>query len=233
MRNISPAALAICAFALSSPAFAETDGAPVPVEKASFHLPVFRNDYVMLLDVYIPPGRTANYHIHSLDQFGVLLSEADQVGQIYGEAPGAPRRGTRGNVNFAADSHHTVIHKVSNVGKTPFHNIVTALLKPKAYGFTAGSRADVPAYTQVLDNERVRAWRLILDPGQSAAAITQSAPGLRVVVDGGDIVEAVPGELDRSKAMRTGQYFWQEPGVTRAIRNDGATRVQIVEFELK
>jgi hypothetical protein len=233
MRNISRAALAMCALALSHPAFAETDGAPVPVEKASFHLPVFRNDYVMLLDVYIPPGRTANYHIHSLDQFGVLLSEADQVGQIYGEEPAAPRRGTRGNVNFAADSRHTVIHKVSNVGKTPFHNIVVALLKPQASGFTAGSRADVPAYAQVLDNERVRAWRLILDPGQSVPAITQSAPGLRVVVDGGDIVEAVPGELDRSKAMRTGQYFWQEPGVTRAIRNDGTTRVQIVEFELK
>jgi hypothetical protein len=53
------------------------------------------------------------------------------------------------------------------------------------------------------------------------------------VVDGADIVECVPGELDRSKFLRTGQYFWQEPGITRAIRNDGTTRVQIVEFELK
>ena len=233
MRNFSRAALAICALALTHPAAAETDGPPVPVEKASFHLPVFRNDYIMLLDVYIPPGRTANYHIHTLDQVGVMLSETDTIGANYGEKPGAQRRTTRGNVTFAADSHHTVIHNVSNVGKTPFHNIVAALLKPQASGFTAGSRADVPAYAQVLDNERVRAWRLILDPGQSAAAITQSAPGLRVVVDGGDIIEAVPGELDRAKALRTGQYFWQEPGVTRAIRNDGATRVQIVEFELK
>ncbi len=227
------ATLAVCALVLALPASAETNGPPVPVEKASYHLPVFRNDQVMLLDVFIPPGRTFNYHTHSLDQISVLIEAADQTGQVYGGEPTPARRGVRGTVNFAFDSKKPVSHMGTNVGTTPFHNVVVALLKSQPSGFNTGSRAEVPAYAQIIDNERVRAWRLILQPGESVAAITQSAPGMRIVVDGGEILETVPGELDRARALRTGQYFWQDPGVTRAIRNTGTTPVHIVEFELK
>ncbi len=221
------------AVALAGPAIAQDEAAPVPVQQASYHLPVFSNDYVMLLNVYIPPGRSSNYHTHSLDQVSVLIEDADQTGQVPGEPPTASRRGQRGNVGFAFNSKTPMTHRGSNVGTTPFHNVVIALLKPQPSGFTAGSRADLPGYTQVLDNERVRAWRLVLEPGQSAGAVTQKAPGMRVVVDGGEIVEMVPGERDRAKAMKAGEFFWQDPGVTRAIRNSGTSRVQFVEVELK
>ena len=88
-------------------------------------------------------------------------------------------------------------------------------------------------YTQVLDNERVRAWRLVLEPGQTAPAITQSAPGVRVVIDGGELVESVPGAPDRAKAPRAGEFYWQEAGATRTVRNIGTTRIELVELELK
>jgi hypothetical protein len=32
---------------------------------------------------------------------------------------------------------------------------------------------------------------------------------------------------------KAGEFYWQEPGVTRAVRNSGATRLEVVEFELK
>ena len=104
---------------------------------------------------------------------------------------------------------------------------------PEPGRFTPGSRADVAGYAQVLDNERVRGWRLVLEPGQSVAAITQKAPGIRVVVDGGELSENVPGQAERAMAPKSGEFFWQEPGVTRAIRNTGTSRIQLVEFELK
>jgi hypothetical protein len=47
-----------------------------------------------------------------------------------------------------------------------------------------------------MDNERVRGWRLMLQPGESAAAITQTAPGLRIVIDGGEIVESPASPID-------------------------------------
>jgi hypothetical protein len=73
----------------------------------------------------------------------------------------------------------------------------------------------------------------VLAPGQSAAAISQNAPGLRIVIDGGEIAESVPGADDRGMALRLGDFYWQEPGVTRAVRNIGTSRIELVEFELK
>jgi hypothetical protein len=233
MRHIVNAAFVIGALALVQPAAAQVEAAAVPVDKAPFHVPVFRNEYVALVNVQIPPGRVAGYHIHALDQISVLVGDADTVGQVLGEPPAPARRNPRGNVGFTEYSKKALTHKVSNVGPTPFHNVVITLVYPQPGRFTPGSRADVTGYTQILDNPRVRAWRLVLEPGQSAAAITQNAPGMRVVIDGGEIAEGVPGEAERGMAPKTGEFFWQEPGVTRAVRNTGTTRVQLVEFELK
>jgi hypothetical protein len=123
-------------------------------------------------------------------------------------------------------------HRVNNVGETAFHNIVITLNDAAPAHVTPAAR-DVAGYTQILDNERVRGWRLVLEPGQSAAAITQNAPGLRVIIDGGEIAESVPGAGDRGMALRLGDFYWQEPGATRAVRNMGTSRIELVEFELK
>ncbi len=80
---------------------------------------------------------------------------------------------------------------------------------------------------------RARGWRLQLEPGQTAGPITQAAPGLRVIIDGGVIEEIVKDEADRSLALNPGDLYWQEPGATRAIRNIGTTSINLVEFELK
>jgi hypothetical protein len=34
-------------------------------------------------------------------------------------------------------------------------------------------------------------------------------------------------------SLRLGEFYWQDAGTTRAVRNNGATRVEFVEFELK
>jgi hypothetical protein len=124
------------------------------------------------------------------------------------------------------------IHRSTNTAAGPFNNLVIALLKPGPGSFTPQAR-DVPGYRQLFDNERVRAWRLQLEPGQSAGPITQTAPGLRVILDGDELVEIIKGEMDRPLALRSGDFYWQEPGATRAIKNSGTTAINLVEFELK
>ena len=73
----------------------------------------------------------------------------------------------------------------------------------------------------------------MLDPAQSADLISQEAPGLRVVLQGGEIVESTPREGDRGMLLRLGDFYWQEPGAKRAVRNIGTSRVELVEIELK
>jgi hypothetical protein len=206
-------------------------GATVPVEEAPYHVPAFRNELVTVLNVFIPPQRASGYHRHSQDSVGVLVEDTDRTGQVQGvEATVTPRRG-RGSVNFTSYAREPLVHTVAVTGDTPFHNIVVELMYPEPGRFTAGSRGD--GYTVILDNERVRAWRLALEPGQEAPAVTQTAPGVRVVIDGGELVESAPGKPDRAKAPRSGDFFWQDAGQTRAVRNVGTTRIELVEIELK
>src|SRR3954454_16877698 len=80
-------------------AFAQ-EAPPVPVDKASYHVPAFRNDLVAVTNVYIPPGRQAGYHIHSLDQVSVVVEDADQAGQELGGQAYPARRTPRGSVGF-------------------------------------------------------------------------------------------------------------------------------------
>lgn len=223
----------LLALALPLTALPQSSSAPaaIPVEEAPYHVPAFRNELVTVLNVFIPPQRASGYHRHSLDSVGVLISDTNRTGQVLGaEATVTPPRG-RGSANFTNYAREPLVHTVAVTGDAPFHNIVVELMYPSPGRFTAGTRGD--GYTEILDNERVRIWRLVLEPGQTAPAITQTAPGVRVVIDGGELVESVPGKPDRAKAPRSGEFFWQDAGATRAVRNVGTTRLELVELELK
>jgi len=233
-RSLIAASVFALLGALPSAAQAQDEGPAVPIEKAPWHLPVFKNDYVTVLKIDIPPGRNTGFHTHSTDSISVNIEAADMANQNVGEKQTPPRHSKRGGVNFTAYSKqppHT--HKASNVGPTPFHNVSFILNNPEPGHFTPSSRADAKGYTQIMDNERVRGWRVVLQPGEATDAIAQSAPGLRIVLDGGEIAELVPGQLDRGMNLRPGEFYWQDAGASRAIRNDGTTRVEFVEFELK
>jgi quercetin dioxygenase-like cupin family protein len=230
MRYLLAASCLVGALGLAQLATAQGEGPPVPVEKASYHWPVFSNEHVMVLRVIFPPGRGSNYHTHSLDQISVLVEAAANEGQELGKPPTPARPGTRGNISFTDYSKKSFTHKSTNTATTPFHNVVIALLKPQPGNYAPAARE---GYTELFNNARARAWRLTLEPGQSAPAISQKAPGIRVVIDGGEITEIVPGETGRAQALRMGDFYWQDAGVTRAIRNTGSTKIEIAEFELK
>ena len=67
MKVITGAALLALAAISAQPLLAQPKEVPVPIVKAPYHRPVFTNQYLTLLDVYIPPGRNTGYHIHSQD----------------------------------------------------------------------------------------------------------------------------------------------------------------------
>jgi hypothetical protein len=94
-------------------------------------------------------------------------------------------------------------------------------------------RAGVAGYTQIMDNARLRAWRVVLKPGEATGQITQTAAGLRVYVHGGVLAEMAPGSADRGMAPYEGDFIWQDAGQTRAVKNTGTTQIEFVEFELK
>jgi hypothetical protein len=168
----------------------------------------------------------------------VNLTPASQTNQNYGSAevsaPGSGGEGEPGRATFTdVTKNGPRTHKASNVGPTPFHNI-SFILKNRAPAATAVSdRSGVKGYTQIMDNARLRAWRVALKPGETTGQITQAGPGLRVYVHGGVLAEIVPGSADRGMAPYPGDFIWQDAGQTRAVKNTGTTLIEFVEFELK
>ena len=106
-----------CVF--SQAAIAQSEGPAVPIEKAPFHLPVFKNEYVTVLKIDVPPHRNTGFHTHTIDSVSVNVEEADMANQLPGEKQTAPQRSKRGQANFTAYSKQQPrTHKASNMGET-------------------------------------------------------------------------------------------------------------------
>jgi len=134
--------------AMFQPAKAQDENAAVPVEKAFYHLPVYHNDYVMMIDAYIPPGGKSNRHTHSLDELSVAIQAAAQTAERPGIPPVLISPGKVGVVSFKDYSTAPVTHRggVLADSTTPLHNILMVLLKPRPAGFAAGMREGAAGY---------------------------------------------------------------------------------------
>ena len=221
-------------FALAPFAASAQSDAPtvVPVEQASYHVPAFSNEYVTVLNVFIPPQRASGYHRHSLDSIGVLIARHRADG------PSARRRGHR---DGAARARLGELHGLrARTGRAQRHGDGRHAVPqhrrrahvPDAGPVHAGA-ARPRLHADPRQRARARSGGSCSSRARRRAAITQAAPGVRVVVDGGELVESAAGRPDRNKAPRSGEFFWQDAGATRAVRNVGTTRIELVELELK
>ncbi len=231
--------IGFCVFFLSCPAaIAEpVQGGPAeavpPVEQASFHQLVFANEDIAVLNNLYPPGGDSGFHAHYRDLFYVVIqaqpSSSQRPGQPLTAAPMVPA-GAAGYSPIGAEPR---VHRVVNGDKGTSQFIVVELRRPSASGNAVSSREAAPQYVQIVDNPRMRAWRLILEPGQSVPAFSQGGNGVRVVVRGGLLTTTTPGAPDQTLALRAGEFAVQKSGSTRALRNDGAETIELVEVELK
>jgi hypothetical protein len=232
--SIAAGAQSLVPAPLQAPALESPAPPPTPLEKTSYHVPAFRNAYVTVFLIDIPGGRASDYHVHDHDMTCVSTDEypPEAYSQPLGGPPGQPRRPPRGEVTYLRYFNQPVTHRAINPGTLAMRSVCAQLVASAPYGFQAEERP-TSAYQQLLDNPRVRAWRLILEPGQVAPAITQSAPGMRVVINEGEITEAGADGRERGMRLRQGEFTWQDAGTSRTVRNIGSTRVELVEFEFK
>lgn len=220
--------------AAHSPAFAQQPAKEtfVPVEQASFHQLVFADDDLAILNNLYPPGGDSGFHAHYRDIFYVVVQGSQSSTQNVGKPLTAGPMIPAGTTGYGAIGTE-VVHRVVNSDKSTFQIIVVELRRKNPLGQVMPSRDAAPQYTQILDNPRVRAWRLILMPGQSVPAISQGNKGVRVVVRGGLLTTIRPGVQDQILAVRPGDFSVQPLGETRALKNGGSETIELVEVELK
>jgi hypothetical protein len=207
------------------------DPSAPPVERASFHQLVFANEDFAVLNNRYPPGGDSGFHTHYRDIFYVVIQSAPQSGQRVGQPLTAAPLVQVGAAGYSAGGAEPRVHRIVNSDEGPSQFIVVELRRPLPRGDAASSRES--PYVQIVDNGRMRAWRLMLEPGQSVPTISQGGNGIRVVVRGGLLTVTTPDFPDQTLFLRAGDFAVQSSGSTRALRNSGTEAIELVEIELK
>jgi quercetin dioxygenase-like cupin family protein len=222
MRSLAVAVLSLCGL------FPSTVQSPVPVANEPRHHLKFKNEYVRVFDVVVPPGDATLFHVHSNDYAFVSIGDATLKAEVMGGQPGdlilknGEARFTKGPIT----------HRVTNVASAPFRNITIEILKsPGPVGFSTLDTS--PGHSIVLENDRVRIERLILEPGQSTKTHTHNLSALSVFLTTSKVRIESPGAKPETIEYKPGDFRWRAAPVTHSIKNIGSTRFEAVGIDWK
>ena len=199
----------------------------VPVTNAGFHQFTFQDENMSLENVTLPAGYSTGYHSHEQDLVFVITGGAKIKNQVLGKDP-VELEFKLGEVRFAPYTKTPGTHQITNIEpQNPMRLLAVGIVYPTPGRYTVSTRPT--KYEVALDNDRVRAWRLKLNPGESAPAMRQTAPGARIVVTGGMIAEKRMGK----PILLQNHDFMSVVAEERGIENIGNSPVELVEIELK
>jgi quercetin dioxygenase-like cupin family protein len=203
---------------------------PVEISGEPRHHPKFENEFVRVLDVTVPAGDATLWHVHRKDNVVITLGSANLRIETVG-ADTAEVLWKLGDVNFRKA---TYVHRAINIGTTPFHNLTIELLKSPAGSPEVSSPKGTTARQPLLENDRVRVYRVALEPGQSTTVHTHSLPGLAVSIMTSEIEVTTKGKATPNRlTLPAGDVRWRGGSVTHSIKNVGQTPFVGVDIELK
>ena len=222
MRSFAIAVLSVCGLLPS------TVQSPVPVANEPRHHLKFENEYVRVFDVVVPSGDTTLFHIHSNDYAFVGIGPATLKAEVMGSAP-ADLILKDGEARFTKGP---ITHRVTNIASTPFRNITIEILKSP--GPVGASTPDTsPGHSVVLENDRIRIERLVLEPGQSTNVHTHNLSALSVFLTRAKVrIESSGAKLETIE-YTPGDFHWRAAPVTHSIKNIGSTRFEAVGVDWK
>ncbi len=163
---------------------------PVEISGEAHHHPKFENEFVRVWDVTVPAGEATLWHVHRNDNVVVTLGDAS-LRIENATAPPTEAQWKFGEVRFAKA---TYVHRALNVGTTPFHNLTIELLKSPAFLADLSNLPKEAGREPILENDRVRVYRLSLAPGEAIAMHTHPLPGLVVTITAGEIEVTANGK---------------------------------------
>ncbi|MCU0870240.1 MAG: hypothetical protein MUF30_11720 [Burkholderiales bacterium] len=207
----------------------------VPAHEEPRHVPKLVNDWVRVIDVEIPEGAQTMLHRHALDYPYLMVTAVTLDNEVLGQAP-KPVKIEAGAVGYyRATTQGAYTHRFINRGPGTFRAIGIELLREAEHG----ARAPLPdvrdsaQLATVIDNERVRAWRIRLAPGESTPPLPLPGPGLRIGLTDGSLVERDAGGAERAWTATPAGFVFRAAPVTATLVNRGDSPVEWVEFGFK
>jgi hypothetical protein len=180
------------------------DPQAVPVEQEPRHRLVFANDYVRVLDAFLPPLYVSQNHTHTYDNVAVTI------------LPGVEGAQGQTRIGFAGFSRGGYSHVITNPNTAPMRFIAVELRAPDH----GGEAEDTPQanHLTMLSNDRVRITRVRLDAGQTIPLHTHASGYVSVVVRGGE---------------GAGTWKWHPANEPATTLDAGKQSLELVEIEGK
>lgn len=201
----------------------------VPVGEEPRHHVRFENKYVRVIEAIFPPGDTTLYHTHSRDNVPIAIEPATLRTTLLGSSQSANATVERGRTTWAVA---TYTHQIENLGEGRVHYIDVELISSPGIK-SEPTLNGLPGHTLIFENEKVRAYRVILQPGQSTGSHKHTLSFLNVSVTEGELVVETADKKSSKQKFSPGAFAWSDGPLTHSLRNGGTSTYEMVDLELK
>lgn len=200
--------------------------AQVQVSKEAHHKKVLENKYIRLLDVWIDPGDTTLFHIHSTPSLFLHFTNTDVGSQIMGQQ-WVKNRNEMGRASYRSFTNDTLVHRVSNIDTSLFHVTDIELLS----AYEPGIPVQPLPYTVLFDNEKAIAYKLT-QSSFDKKTISNRRPMIAELVQGQEVIY-YDVLKKKSTSILTGKYLYIEPKSSFYFSAKESENIQMVLFEIK
>lgn len=200
--------------------------AQVQVSKEPFHKKVLENKYLRLLDVWIKPGDTSLFHIHSTPSLFLHFTHTSIGIQIKGKE-WSQDKNEEGTAVYRSFLNDTLVHRVTNCDTLPFHVTDIEILSP----YKPGTTLNPLPFTVLFENEKAFAYRLRRS-SFNKQVIKGRGPMLAELVAGNEVLYHNTMNKKAIK-IKTGKFFYIKPGSSFHFSTTGDERTNMVLFEIK
>ena len=202
--------------------------AQVQVRNEPRHHNVFENEFIRILDVYLPPEDTTQYHLHNTPSVFIILANTNVSSQLMGKQP-------QKGANIAGDISYDGLaiprlHRVWNEDTSWFHVMDIELTRQHP-------DIDIPllrdSSLNFLFNEPlVNGYKLNANNGKSIN-LSSSKDGYLLVSLGEAIVYVKQNDDGQRRIMKRGHYIWIQPGKMLTISVSDRLSADFVLLQFK
>jgi hypothetical protein len=202
--------------------------AQVPVRDEPRHHNVFENEFVRVLDVYLPPKDTTQYHLHNTPSVFIILSNSNVGSQLMN---GQPQKGANINGIVSYDSlARARLHRVWNEDTVWFHVMDIELTNKKSN--LKIPPLQNPSLKLLFDEEQVNGYEIELTAG-SNLQLPPSSNGYLFVSKHETTIDYKINDVSQHRIMKAGHYIWIEAGKRSLITVSTQMTASFVLLQLK
>jgi len=190
------------------------------------HHNVFENEFLRILDVYLPPKDTTLYHLHNTPSVFIILANTNVSSQLMGKQP---QKGASVSGVVSYDSLATPrLHRVWNEDTSWFHVMDIELTSTKQKGNIPVLKD--PSLKLLFNEQQVNGYNIDLKTGNTLE-LPASLNGYLVVSQTESVVDYTINEIAQHRILKPAHYIWVEAGRNFSLK--GSNTANFVLLQLK